>query len=89
LLRAGNAARGHPIELIFGVNIPMRSLKRDILSALVICVIAVVIALAWGSPFVEATPAHAQNSDRLQQLLEKIPLKAKPHPGMLSPSDNR
>jgi len=63
-----------------------RSLRNDIVSALILCVIAVAIALAWGSPFIEATPAQAQDNSRLQQLLEKIPLRAKPHPGTLSRS---
>jgi len=67
----------------------MQSLRRDILSALIMCLIAIVIALAWGSPFVDATPAHAQDTGRVQQLLQKIPLKAKPHPGTLSPTANR
>jgi len=67
----------------------MRSLKRDILYALAMCLIVVVIALAWGSPFIEATPAQAQNTDRLQRLLHKFPQKAKPHPGTLSPSADR
>jgi len=53
------------------------------------CLIAVVIAMAWGSPFIEATPAHAQKADRVQQLLKNTPVKVKPHPGTLSPSANR
>jgi hypothetical protein len=86
---AGNAARGDPIQLVFGVNVPMQSLKRDLFSALIMCLIAVVIAMAWGSPFIEATPAHAQKADRVQQLLKNTPVKVKPHPGTLSPSANR
>ena len=64
----------------------MRSLRQDFLSALGLCSIAVAIALAWGSPFIVPTPAYAQDSGRLQQLLHKLPLKAKPHPGVLNPS---
>jgi len=86
---AGNAASDYAIEPVFGDNAPMQSLKRDLLSALVMCSIAVVIALAWGSPFIQAAPARAQHTGRVQQLLAKVPPKAKPHPGTLSPSANR
>jgi len=67
----------------------MRSLKQDIVFVLAISAIAVVIALAWGSPFIDAGGAHAQNTDRLQQPMQRIPPKLKPHPGTASPSANR
>jgi hypothetical protein len=87
---AGNVAHGIAIKSgTDGVGAPMKSLKRDILSALVMCAIAVALALAWGSPFVEAAPAHAQDSEPLQRLIHKLPLKAKPHPGTPSAAANR
>jgi len=61
----------------------MQSLKQDLLAALVLCAIAVVIALAWGSPFIQAGTAHAQMTGRLQ------PFKPKPHPGTAGPPANR
>jgi hypothetical protein len=72
-----------------GVVAPMKSLKRDIFSALLMCLIAVVIALAWGSPFIEATPAFAKTSEPMQQALRQLPPKAKPHPGIVSSPDHR
>jgi len=64
----------------------MRSLRHDILFGLVMCLIAVVVALAWGSPFVVTSPVHAQDTDRAQQVLL---LKVKPHPGVLRSAANR
>jgi len=67
----------------------MRSLKQDILTVLAIGAIAVIIALAWGSPFIDAGGARAQNTPRLQQPMHQVTAKPKPHPGTASPSDNR
>jgi hypothetical protein len=67
----------------------MKSLKQDILSTLAICSLAIVIALAWGSPFIDASPAYAEDHAPLKQLLHTIPLKAKPHPGAVKQPSNR
>ena len=66
----------------------MKSLKQDILSALVICLIAVLLALAWGSPFIDASPAHAQDRAPLKRLLHAVPLKPKLHPGAAKQPSN-
>jgi len=90
LRRAGNAVARRVIEMNYcGVAVLMKSLKRDILAAVFMCSIAVVVALAWGSPFVEAKPAFAQATDPTQQALQQLPVKAKPHPGTLSASADR
>ena len=60
----------------------LKSLKRDIVSALVMCLLAVIIALAWGSPFVDASAAYADDQAPLKVLLHKVPLKPKPRPGV-------
>jgi hypothetical protein len=67
----------------------MKSLKRDILSTLAMCSLAVAIALAWGSPFIDASPAYGQEQPRLQRLLHKNLFKPKPHPGAVKQSSNR
>ena len=67
----------------------MKSLKRDILSALAMCSLAVAIALAWGSPFIDASPAHAEEPAPFRNLTHKIPLIPKPHPGIPRQPSNR
>jgi hypothetical protein len=67
----------------------LKSLKRDILSTLAMCSLAVAIALAWGSPFIDASPAYAEEHAALKQLLHTIPLKSKPHPGGQKQTLNR
>jgi hypothetical protein len=65
----------------------MTSLKRDITSCLVLCAVAVGIALAWGSPFVGPRAAYA-NDPQLQGRQEQeqnqpaVGTKSKPHPGI-------
>jgi hypothetical protein len=64
----------------------MNSLKRDVASGLAMSAGALVIALAWGSPFVSPRPAHAadpqpqvlREQDQNQQAVQA---KTKPHPG--------
>jgi hypothetical protein len=73
---------------------PMNSLKRDIVSGLAMSAVALVFALAYGSPFVSPRAAHADDS-RPQVLQQKdqsqlaVQSRTKPHPGTLSPTTNR
>lgn len=62
----------------------MQSLRRDFLYALAMSVIVAVIALLWGSPFVDSTPVHAQDSVGLHRVLPQNSVKPKPHPGVSS-----
>jgi hypothetical protein len=65
----------------------MQSLKRDVTSGFVISAIAVVMALAWGSPFVGPHAAHAAQAEpqvQIQQPQQAAQAKAKPHPGIVS-----
>jgi hypothetical protein len=67
----------------------MNSLKRDIASGLAISAVALMIALAWGSPFVSPRAAHADDEQPQAQQQQRqrsqppIQAKAKPHPGIL------
>lgn len=45
----------------------MQSIKRNLADALVLGAIALVFALAWGSPFVSAAPASPQDQAQPQQ----------------------
>jgi hypothetical protein len=76
----------------------MQNLKRDIISAIVISALTMALALAWGSPFIGTSPAHAQDKvqpqlHQPQQQSEKqtvtVEAKAKPHPGVLDRSSKR
>jgi hypothetical protein len=67
----------------------MKSLKQDILSTLAMCSLAVAIALAWGSPFIDASPAYAEDHAPLKRLLHTLPLKAKRHPGAMKQAPGR
>jgi hypothetical protein len=65
---------------------PMNSLKRDITSGLAMSAAALLIALAWGSPFLSPRAAHAADPQprvlRLQaQIQQAVEAKSKPHPG--------
>jgi hypothetical protein len=65
----------------------MQSLKRDVTSGFVISAIAVVMALAWGSPFVGPRAAHAAQAQpqvQVQQQQQAAQAKAKPHPGIVT-----
>jgi hypothetical protein len=62
----------------------MKSWKREILAALSMSAIAVAIALAWGSPFIDSNPARAEEQPPLKRLLQANPPIAKPHPGTVS-----
>ena len=69
----------------------MQSLKRDVTSGFVISAIAVVMALAWGSPFVGPHAAHAAQAQpqpqvQVQQPQQSSQAKAKPHPGIVTHS---
>lgn len=66
----------------------MQSLKRDVTSGFVISAIAVVMALAWGSPFVGPHAAHAAQAQPQVQVQQQQPAaqqaKVKPHPGIVT-----
>jgi hypothetical protein len=66
----------------------MNSLKRDVVSGLAMSAAALVIALAWGSPFVSARAAHADDPQPqvLQQHQNQPAAEpvAKPHPGRMA-----
>jgi hypothetical protein len=66
----------------------MQSLKRDVTSGFVISAIAVVMALAWGSPFVGPHAAHAAQAQPQVQVQQQQQAaqqaKAKPHPGIVT-----
>ncbi len=69
----------------------MNSLKRDITSGLAMSAVALVFALAYGSPFVSPRAAHAED-EQTSQVRQQLPqdetqqpqaaeAKTKPHPG--------
>jgi hypothetical protein len=71
----------------------MHTLRRDIIFGLGMSALALVLAMAWGSPFIGFNPAHAQDHAQPQrQELQLRPkgqaqnehAKPKPHPGILS-----
>ena len=78
----------------------MNSLKRDITSGLALSVVALVIALAYGSPFVSPRTAHADDAQppQVRQQMPQVKkqqaavvnqqaaavAQAKPHPGTVS-----
>lgn len=45
----------------------MQSIKRNVMDLSVLGAIVVAFAIAWGSPFVSARPAHAQDQAQPQQ----------------------
>jgi hypothetical protein len=69
----------------------MNSLKRDITSGLAMSAVALVFALAYGSPFISPRAAHADGAQppqvRKQMVQDKnqqaqaAEAKTKPHPG--------
>lgn len=66
----------------------MQSLKRDITTGLAMSAAALVIALAWGSPFVSPRAAFADDQQPQVQQLQKpnqkdVQPRSKPHPGTL------
>jgi hypothetical protein len=71
----------------------MNSLKRDITSGLAMSAVALVFALAYGSPFVSARAAHADDAQPPQarqqlpqdknQQAQAAEAKTKPHPGTM------
>jgi hypothetical protein len=71
----------------------MHTLRHDIAFGLGMSALALILAMAWGSPFIGFSPAHAQDHVQPQrQQLQPQPTgqaqnqhaKAKPHPGILS-----
>jgi len=88
-LRAAAAIRRiteRSLNVSIGDFFIMNSLKRDIASGLAMSAAALVIALAWGSPFVSPRAAHAADPQpqvlREQKQNQKaVEAKAKPHPG--------
>jgi len=62
----------------------MRSLKRDITSSLLLCALALGIALAWGSPFISRASREAAGQPQAQQQnLQAAQAVEKPHPGVV------
>ena len=62
----------------------MQSLRRDLFYALGMSAVVAIVALLWGSPFVNSTPVHAQVSTGLHQVVHENPVRPKPHPGVVA-----